>query len=379
MTRRPIETGEERVRRRRARAISVAEVADFLEYLAPPALSVPDEPYGLQVGAPTSVIRTVVVSPMSTFTALSTAASRRQAMLVTSAPLLTTPLHAVRSDDPIGGKLAYLLEHHIDLYALPVSYAAAPGGFDDSLADALGLAATTALKPTKFEQQYKIAVYTPPGAVEAVFNAAAEAGAGRIGNYSHCSFQMAGTGTFVARQGASPAIGQVGRMERVDEVRIEMIVSQREMQGVLAAVLEVHPYEEVAYDVFVVKNPGVLYGRGRIGELPLKVSLDTVLAQVQDALDVTSIRCSHHSEMPIAALAAASGMSEGLFWQANRGGAGAFVTGDATPHDLMLAESSTTVLIDVGYAASVAPGLRRLCVQLEDTFGSDGVEVIYCA
>lgn len=379
MARRPIETGEERMRRRRSRAISVAEVIDFLEYLAPPALSVPDEPFGLQVGAPTSVVRTVVVSPMASFTALSTAASRRQAMLVTSAPLLTAPLYAVRSDDPIGGKLAYLLEHHIDLYALPVSYAAAPGGFDDSLAEALGLAATTALKPTKFEQQYKIAVYVPPEAVDAVFNAAADAGAGRIGNYSRCSFQTEGTGTFVARQGANPTVGQVGRLERVAEVRIEMLVSQRELQGVIAAVLEAHPYEEVAYDVYVVKNPGVLYGRGRIGELPLKVSLDTVLAQVRDALGVTSIRCSHRSEMSIGALAAASGMSEGLFWQANRGGAGAFVTGDATPHDLMLAESSTTVLIDVGYAASVAPGLRRLCVQLQDTFGSDGVEVVYCA
>lgn len=378
MTRRPGDLAEERARRRRRRIVRAAEVAEFLEYLAPPSLSSPDEPFGLQVGAPASEVKSIVLAPMASFNALSLAASRKQALLVTAAPLLTEPLTAVRRDNPIGGKLAYLLEHRINLYALANSYAAAPGGFDDSLAEVLGLAATSSLKPTAFEPQYKIAVYTPPNAVNAVLSAAAEAGAGRIGNYTHCSFQTAGTGTFLPRDGARPAVGTVGKLERVDEVRVEMLVSQREMQGVIAAVLDAHPYEEVAYDVYVVKNPGVLYGRGRIGELPLKVALDTVLAQVQDALGIESVRCSHRPEFPIASVAAASGVSDGLFWPANRAGAGAFVTGGASVHDLMLADNSTTVVIDIGYSASVAPGLQRLSAQLRNTFGSDGLEVVYC-
>src|SRR2546429_6553125 len=127
----------------------------------------------------------------------------------------------------------------------------------------------------------------------------------------------------------------------------------------------------------MVKNPGVLYGRGRMGELPLKVALDTVLAQVQDALEVETVRCSHHPEFSIGSLAVASGVGEGLFSPANRAGAGALITGGATVHDLMFAESSTTVLIDVGFAASVAPGLLRLTAQLRDTFQTDGVEVLY--
>jgi hypothetical protein len=379
MTRKPVELPDDRTRRRRRRAVTAAEITDFLEYLAPPSLAAPEEPYGLQVGAPSSEIKTVVVAPMASFNALSTAASRKHALLLTAAPLLTKPMMAVRRDDPIGGKLAYLLEHRINLYALANTYAAAPGGFDDSLAERLGLAATSALLRTAFEPQFKIAVFTPPAAAAKVIAAAAEAGAGSIGNYSHCSFQTAGTGTFLPREGAHPAVGAVGRMERVDEVRIEMLVPQRELQGVIAAVLDAHPYEEVAYDVYPVKNPGVLYGRGRIGELPLKVSLETVLAQVQDALDGVAVRCSHLPDFPIHALAAASGISDGLFWHANRAGAGAFVTGGASPQDLMLADNSTTVLIDVGYSASVAPGLRRLCAQLRDTFGGDGVEIVYSA
>jgi hypothetical protein len=364
-------------RKRRKPSLSTAEVVDFLEYLAPPSLGSSDRAYGLQVGAMTSNVRSIIVSPMPTFNALSTAASRKQPLLITAAPLITEPLTTIRRDNPIGSKVAYLTEHRINFYALSDSYAAAPGGFDDSLAERLGLAATSALAPTTFEPQFKIAVYVPPNSADKVRDAAAEAGAGRIGNYSHCSFNANGTGTFLPRAGANPTVGAVGKLEKVEEVRIEMIVPQRELQGVIAAILDAHPYEEVAYDVFVVKNPGVLYGRGRVGELPLVVSLETVLAQVQDALEVDSIRLSHRPEFPISNLAVASGVSDGLIWPAIRGGAGALVTGGATLQDRMLADGSTTVLIDVGYSASVAAGLQRLSAQLQTTFASDGVEVLY--
>jgi hypothetical protein len=378
MTQRRTDLPEDRPRRRRRRAVSAAEIIDFLEYLAPPSLAVPEEPYGLQVGAPTSEIRAIILAPMASFNALSSAAARKNALLLTAAPLLTRPLMNVRRDNPIGSKLAYLLEHRINLYTLPNSFAAAPGGFDDSLAERMGLAATSALTPTTYEPQYKIAIYTPRKAVERILAAAAEAGAGVVGNYSHCSFQTGGTGTFLPRDGANPTIGAVGKMERVEETRLEMLVPQRELQGVIAAVLDAHPYEEVAYDVYAIKNPGVLYGRGRVGELPLKVSLETVLAQVQDALEADSIRCSHHTDLLIASLAAASGVSDGLFWPANRAGAGALITGGVSLPDLMLAEGSATVVVDIGYAASVAPGLRRLCAQLRDTFDMDGLEIAYC-
>jgi len=372
------ELADDKTRRRRRRAVTAAEIIEFLEYLAPPGLAVPDEPYGLQVGALTAPVRCIVVAPLASFDALSTAASRRNSLLITAAPLIREPMPAVRRDNPVGAKIAYLVEHRICLYSLANTYAAAPGGFDDSLAERLGLAATSALLPTNYEPQFKMAVYVPEEALDRVHQAAAEAGAGRIGNYSHCSFQTRGTGTFLPREGASPVVGDVGRLERVNEVRLEMLVPQRELQGVIAAVLHAHPYEEVAYDVYPLRNPGVLYGRGRAGELPLKVSLDTVLAQVQDALGVESIRCSHRPDFPIGSLAVASGVSDGLLWQAMRAGAGAFVVGSASLEDLMLADGSTTVLIDVGFPKSVTPGLSRLSAQLRGTFEGDGIEIVFC-
>jgi putative NIF3 family GTP cyclohydrolase 1 type 2 len=159
-------------------------------------------------------------------------------------------------------------------------------------------------------------------------------------------------------------------------------VPERELQGVIAAMLDAHPYEEVAYDLYPLRNPGIVYGRGRIGELPLKVSLDTVLAQVNDALGLNvehQARCSHRPGLSIHSLAVASGTGTGesLLWAAHRQEAGAIVTGGASLTDLMLADSTATVLIDVGFAPSVAPGLQRLVAQLRDTFGAESTQVLY--
>lgn len=382
MSRRATDITEEAVRRRRRRTVTVAEVVEFLEYLAPPALASPPASYGLQVGTTLTPVKTIVVTPLATYSAISCAAAYKAALVITAAPLLSGPMEALRWDNPIGAKVAHLVQRQVSLYTLSNSYAAAPGGFDDSLADRLGLAASGALVPTAAESQLKFVVFVPKSGLAQVQQAAAEAGAGVIGNYTHCAFRSPGIGTFLPNKGATPAIGRIGNLEEVEEIRLEMLVSERELQGVIAAVLDAHPYEEVAYDLYPLRNPGIVYGRGRIGELPLKVSLDTVLAQVHDALGLPAespARCSHRPGLPIQSLAVASGtgFGESLLWAAHRLEAGALVVGGVSLTDLMLADSTTTVLIDVGFAPSVAPGLQRLVAQLRDTFGAEGTQVVY--
>lgn len=372
---------QERSRRRR-RSVAIAEIVEFLEYLAPPTLASPPAPYGLQVGAARTATRAVVVTPLPTYSAISCAAAYKAAMVVCAAPLLARPLEALRWDDPIGTRIAYLVQKQISLYVLSNAYSAAPGGFDDSLAERLGLAGTRALSPTHAEAQLKLTVFVPEAALEQVQHAAAEAGAGVIGAYTHCAFQTRGIGTYLPQTGARPVIGQVGRLEAVEEVRLEMLLPERELQGVIAAVIEAHPYEEAAYDIYPVRNPGVVYGRGRIGDLPLKVSLDTVLAQINDALGLGAdnrARCVYRADLPIGSLAVASGAGEGesLLWAAQRQEAGALIVGGVSPADLALADGGVSTLIDIGFAPSVAPGLQRLVAQLNDTFGGDDVQVVY--
>lgn len=381
----PTDSLDDKLRRRRRRAVTVGEIAEFLEYLAPPSLSAPKTPHGLQIGSAQHPLKTVVLAPLATYHAISTAVSHKSALLIVASPLLTEPVQSLRWDDPIGAKIAHLTQRQVSLYALANSCAAAPGGFDDSLAESLGLAVSGTLQPTHAEHLLKFVVFVPKDAADKIRDAAADAGAGQIGRvsrYSHCSFRSAGTGTFLPLDGANPAIGSIGSLEEVEEYRLEMVVSERELRGVIAAVLDAHPYEEVAYDVYPLRNPGLYYGRGRIGELPLSVSLETVLAQVNDALELKTenqARCLHRTGLPIRSLAVVSGMGEGesLLWAAHRQEAGAVVVGGTSLHDLMIADSLSTAIIDVGFAPSVTPGLRRLAAQLRDTFGSDGLEIVY--
>lgn len=363
------------------RTITVAEIIEFLEYLAPPALAAPTAPFGLQVGASLSPVETILVSPLPT-QRLFNAAPEGKTLLLTAAPLLSEPLSALRWDDPVGARVAFLIRKQVALYTLSCAFAAAPGGLDDCLAERLGLGGSRLLLSTATEAQFKFVVFVPPADVEPVRRAACEAGAGVIGEYTHCSFRASGMGTFFPQEGANPTVGSVGKLVETEEVRLEMLVPERELRSVAAAVLEAHPYEEVAYDIYPLRNPGMMYGRGRIGELPLEVSLETVLAQVQDALELRSeqaVRCSHQTGQPVGVLAVASGAAPGteLLQAAQRQQAGVLVTGGAMLSDLALAEDSDTVLVDVGFAPSVAPGLQRLVAQLRDTFGSERLHIAY--
>ena len=370
-----------RAARSKRRSVRVGEIIEFLEYLAPPAMTAPAAPFGLQVGSRQSILRTIVVSPVPTHNAIRKATETKAGLLICAMPLLTHPFTALCWDDPVGAKITQLTQRQVSLYALSNAYAAAPAGFDDCLAERLGLAARGALVPTLAEKQLKLVVFVPPSALDRVRNAAGDAGAGLIGTYSHCGFSMRGSGTFLPLPGATPTVGRVGKRETVDETRLEMVVPERELQGVIAAVLEAHPYEAVAYDVYPLHNPGMVYGRGRIGELPLHVSLDTILAQTSDALGLegNAARCTNRMDALVGTLAVASGVDtgEGLLWAAHRQQAGALIVGGLSMTDTLLADSTHTTVIDIGFAPSVAPGLERLTAQLQDTFRGDGLRVVY--
>ncbi len=364
------------------RSVTVAEVVEFIEYLAPPVLAIPTSPFGLQIGAMLSTVKSVIVAPFAGARAIRSAAARKSSLLVTAAPLLAAPLGAVTWDDPLGSKIAQLIQKQISLYALSTAYAAAPGGLDDGLSEQLGLAPIGALIPTAAEAQLKFEASVPRGRLRQIQEAAAEAGA--------TDLKVSVQSLLALSDGAMPwsTANASGRKDALheepdsDRLRLEMRFAERDLKGVVAAILEAFPDKDISYDIIPLRNPGVLYGRGRFGELPLKVSLDTVLAQVNDALGLradNSARCSHRPGKPIGSLAVASGLGagEGLLWAASNQDAGALIVGGIGIADLMLVDELNTVVIDVGFAASVRPGLQRLAAQIRNTFASDGVEVLF--
>lgn len=103
-------------------------------------------------------------------------------------------------------------------------------------------------------KRIKIVVYVPESHADKIREAMGKAGAGKIGNYTFCTFSTKGEGRFKPEEGASPTIGEVGKLEVVSEIKIETVCDREKLQGVIAAIKENHPYEEVAIDVYPIEE-----------------------------------------------------------------------------------------------------------------------------
>ena len=192
----------------------------------------------------------------------------RAGLLLAHHPLLLRGVDTVAASTPKGALVHRLIRTGRSLFTAHTNADSASPGVSDALADALGLTVEAVLEPLAAAGDLdKWVVYVPRENAEAVQAAVFEAGAGQIGDYSHCSWSVTGIGQFLPHDGASPAVGSVGSVERVAEDRFEVVAPARARSAVLAAMRAAHPYEEPAFDIFALVPPPSDAGLGRIGTL----------------------------------------------------------------------------------------------------------------
>jgi hypothetical protein len=211
----------------------------------------------------------------------------------------------------------------------------------------------------------KWVVYVPAENADPVRDAMFAAGAGHIGDYSHCSWTVSGTGQFLPQEGASPTIGTVGTVERLPEDRVEMIAHTRQRAHVLAAMRAAHPYEEPAFDVFALAAVPGDVGLGRVGTLPRPEPLSAFVSRVHDALPGTSwgVRASGDSEAAVTRVAVCGGAGDSLLDTVTDAGVQAYVTADLRHHPAdEHMRASDVALVDVAHWASEFPW----CIQAAD-------------
>jgi putative NIF3 family GTP cyclohydrolase 1 type 2 len=247
--------------------MNVAHVLRALDTLAPPHLALDDDPRGLLVGDPAAPVSHVAVALDATLAVAESAAALGAQLVVAHHPLVYHPLKTVRRDDPVGAVVLACARNAVAVACAHTNWDVAPGGINDVLAERLGVHDPRPLRVTHREPLVKIAVFVPPGHRDAVLDAMAAAGAGAIGDYDRCGFFAAGQGTFRPLPGARPFQGEIGRIETTPEERLEMVVSEALGPAVVAAMKRAHPYEEVAYDVFPLRNTATEHGIGRVGAL----------------------------------------------------------------------------------------------------------------
>jgi dinuclear metal center YbgI/SA1388 family protein len=324
-------------------------IIGIMEKLAPESLAEDWDNVGLQLGNLDKKVSKVLVALDMTNGVAQEAVSKGVDMVITHHPFIFNPVKSLREDCYTGRVAAVLIWHGIALYCAHTNLDNAPNGINQVLADMLGLLDIEKLQVISAGAYNKLVVFVPEGYQDKVLMAAAEAGAGCIGNYSHCTFQAPGTGTFLPSGSTNPFIGKPGQLERADEYRIETIVPAELTQEVVDAVLKVHPYEEVAYDIYRLQNKRDGDGPGRIGRLPVGQTLAEFAKEVKKTLGLDNIRLSGQPDRHVKKVALCGGSGGSLIEKAAQMGADVFVTGDIKYHDAQRALELGIALIDAGH------------------------------
>ncbi|MHA6618919.1 Nif3-like dinuclear metal center hexameric protein [Pseudonocardia sp. DLS-67] len=349
---------------------TVGDVIAALEAAYPPALAAGWDAVGLVCGDPAEEVSSVLVAVDPVPETVDEAVGHHQ-LLVTHHPLLLRGVHGVGADTPKGALLHRLIRGGTALFTAHTNADSADPGVSDALAAAIGLDVSGPLVGEPAEPLDKIVTFIPTGPViTSVHEAMSAAGAGHIGDYSHCSFATAGTGQFKPLEGAHPTIGAVGKLERVAETKLEMVLPRGRREAVVAALRATHPYEEPAFDVFEFAELASSRGLGRIGTLPAPEPLSAFAARVRAALPETAwgVRAAGDPDRPIRSVAVCGGAGDSALGAATAAGVDAYVTADLRHHpasEHLLAGTvgrGTPALVDVAHWASEWPW----CAQAAD-------------
>lgn len=255
----------------------------------------------------------------------------------------------------------------VSIYCPHTALDVAEGGTNDVLGDVLGLTDRRSLRPVNASPwHYKLIVYIPSGQAESVCTAMFEAGAGWIGNYSHCSFRTEGTGTFLGHEGTNPTVGEAGKLEYAKEQRVETIVPAGNLNAVVAAMVKAHPYEEPAFDIVQLTAPPDGKGMGRIGSLP-KVPRQELLEEIKLKLAVQNLLVAGPLDGEVRIAACCAGASGSLINDAIAQKADLLLTGEVRHHDALKAAAAGMTVVCALHSNSERLTLQRLARRLAES------------
>lgn len=352
--------------RMKGTAMTLAEIIRIADEIAPPGLAMDKDPIGLQAGDPAQAVTKVAVCLDLTLRVLGQAQREGAQAVIAHHPVIYRPLASVAETSPQGRLLAEALRSRMGIYVVHTNWDAAQDGMNDALAQAFGIAQTRPLEPASGERYYKLVVFVPDEAIDAVRMAMGSAGAGRLGNYTHCSFRSPGTGSFLPTEGASPHIGEINHLEDANEWRLEALVSHARLASVLQAVLQAHPYEEPAYDIIPVQTPpsAATNGIGRIGKLTEPVPFAALKTRVLKVLGSPPMRAQGDDDRLVSKVAVCGGAGGDLIQLAHTQGAEAYITGDVRRHEFVLAEAMGLAVIDATHEATETLGMKHFARRL---------------
>ncbi|KRF15495.1 Nif3-like dinuclear metal center hexameric protein [Nocardioides sp. Soil797] len=361
---------------------TLGEVVDLLHSWYPPQTADSWDAVGLVHGDPSATVKKVMFAVDPTEQVAKEAVAWGADLLVCHHPLFLKPVHGFAATTAKGRTMAALVKGDCALLTAHTNADQAESGVSEALASALGLQDLTPIVAAPAEPLDKIVVFVPADAAAPVRAAIADAGAGAIGNYDHCTFSTDGQGRFRPLEGAEPTIGNVGDIALVDEQRIEAVMPRHRRAAVVEAMLANHPYETPAHDVFELADAGqVSTGTGRIGTIE-ETTLRDFAQVVAEVLPETEqgVRVGGDPDRVVRRVAVCGGAGDFLLEQLAGADVDVYLTSDLRHHPAAeFLEKDGPALIDVAHWAAESTWLpvvqSRLAEALGDTVDSRVSEV----
>lgn len=330
----------------------IKEVLQTIEQLAPLPLQESYDNSGLQVGDANREVTGILLCIDVTEDVIEEAISLGCNLVISHHPIAFRPFKSLTGKNYVERCMIQAIRNNIALYAAHTNLDNARGGVNYRLAQMLELQNVKILQPLE-NALLKFVTTVPLQYAESVRNALFNAGAGHIGNYDSCSYNLSGEGTFRAKEGANPHIGEIDQLHFEPEVRIETVIPVMKREEVLRALLAVHPYEEPVFDLYPIANNWPQHGSGVVGVLPEPMPEQEFLYLLKDIFNLPTIQHSKMQGREIRDVALCGGAGAFLIPQAITYGADAFITGEAKYNDFFDVEGRILLAVVGHYESEI--------------------------
>jgi dinuclear metal center YbgI/SA1388 family protein len=330
--------------------MKIKDVVAMLEELAPLAYSEDFDNTGLLVGNPEASVSGILVTLDTLETVVDEAIAKKCNLIVSFHPIIFSGLKKFTGKTYVARVVEKAIKNDIAIFSNHTALDNAWQGVNAMICEKLGLKKRSVLIPQK-DAIKKLITFVPKKDAEKVRNALFEVGAGSIGNYEKCSFNLDGTGSFMGKDNSNPVVGQKGQLHFEEETQLGITFAKHLQNTVLRTLFETHPYEEVAFELTTLENGNQQLGMGMIGEMGQPMAAEEFLQFLKKTMKTECVRHSALLDKQIKTVAVLGGSGSFAIEAAKSAGADAFVSADFKYHDFFKAEN-TILLADIGHYES---------------------------
>jgi dinuclear metal center YbgI/SA1388 family protein len=352
--------------------MKVKDVIKYLDSIAPPQFQESYDNSGLIVGQSSNVVNGVLVCLDCTEEVVQEAIDLKCNLIVAHHPIIFSGLKKINGSNYVERTVIKAIKNDINIFAIHTNLDNVVKGVNGKIANQLGLINRKVLSP-KPGLLVKLSVYCPVNAADELRKVIFSAGAGHISDYSNCSFNILGKGTFKPGIDSKPYVGKVGETHQEDEIKIEVILLKNLLDSVLEHVKEHHPYEEVAYDVYSLENKSDI-GSGLIGELENEIDAVEFLKTLKVKMNTKMIRHTAICKNKIKKVALCGGSGSFLLDKAINLNADVFITADFKYHEFFDAEKKL-IIADIGHFESEQYTIDLISDGLKENFSNFAIRL----